>query len=171
MEGDHVRTSARYAGAAAVLAAALLVSGCGSGGSEDGPEPERTAGQTTEPAEPTGNADDEAATGGVNGTWSVTGDGKALVLSVNGDQAALLGETTCTGTADSGAEPVTFALTCTDGSTDRAKGTVKSVDGRSLTVAWESGTTDTFTKVEVPEVPTGIPEIGDLPTDLDLPAE
>ncbi|CAL9495161.1 hypothetical protein SUDANB106_03345 [Streptomyces sp. enrichment culture] len=158
-----MRTSARYAGAAAVLAAALLVSGCGSDGGSGETEPKPSSEQT---AEPTGDPGDEAATGGVNGTWSAEGGGKAMVLSVSGDQAALLGETTCTGTADTDADPVTFALKCTDGSTDRTKGTVKSLKGESLTVAWESGTTDTFTKVEVPEVSTEIPEIGDLPSDL-----
>ncbi|MDH2411918.1 hypothetical protein ACG5V6_27040 [Streptomyces chitinivorans] len=165
-----MRTSARYAGAAAALATALLVSGCGSGGGSGEPESKPSSEQT---AEPTGDPGGEAATGGVNGTWSAEGGGKAMVLSVSGDQAALLGETTCTGTADTDADPVTFTLKCTDGSTDRTKGTVESVKGESLTVAWESGTTDTFTKVEVPEVSTEIPEIGDLPSglpsDLDLP--
>ncbi|MBN3930853.1 hypothetical protein IQ279_14640 [Streptomyces verrucosisporus] len=154
------------------MATALLMSGCGSGGGSGEPEPKPSSEQT---AEPTGDPGGEAATGGVNGTWSAEGDGKAMVLSISGDQAALLGETTCTGTADTGADPVTFALKCTDGSTDRTRGTVKSVEGESLTVAWESGTTDTFTKVEVPEVSTEIPEIGDLPSglpsDLDLPTE
>ncbi|WP_143688628.1 hypothetical protein [Streptomyces barkulensis] len=167
-----MRTSARYAGAAAALATALLVSGCGSGGGSGEPEPKPSSEQT---AEPTGDPGGEAATGGVNGTWSAKDGDKAMVLSVNDDQVALLGETACTGTADTDADPVTFALKCTDGSTDRTKGTVKSVKGESLTVAWESGTTDTFTKVEVPEVSTEIPEVGDLPSDLpsglELPTE
>ncbi|MCI0385959.1 hypothetical protein [Streptomyces sp. CNQ085] len=151
------------------MAAALLVSGCGSDGDSGEPGPGTSSGRT---AEPTGG---EAATGGVNGTWSAEGGGKAMVLSVSGEQAALLGETTCTGTADTGADPVTFTLKCTDGSTDRTRGTVKSLEGERLTVVWESGTTDTFTKVEVPEVSTEIPESGGLPSGLpsglELPAE
>ncbi|WP_344319895.1 hypothetical protein [Streptomyces macrosporus] len=154
-----MRTSARYAGAAA-LAAMLLVGGCGGGGSEES-EPERSARETTEPTQ---DAGDGSSDGGVEGTWSTKNGGDALVLSISGDQAALLGETACSGPVDTGADPITFSLECTDKSTDRTKGTVKSVDGKSLTVAWESGATDTFTKVEVPtELPT---DVEDLPTDL-----
>ncbi|GAA2410174.1 hypothetical protein GCM10010420_43640 [Streptomyces glaucosporus] len=157
-----MRTSARYAGAAAALAAVLLVGGCGSGGGESGdPEPKETARET---AEPTQDAGDSPSKGGVEGTWSTKNGADALVLSISNGQAALLGETACSGPVDTGADPVTFTLKCTDGSTDRTEGTVKSVDGESLTVAWKSGSTDTFTKVEVPtEIPT---DIGDLPTDL-----
>ncbi|MFD1833270.1 hypothetical protein ACFSJS_27055 [Streptomyces desertarenae] len=167
-----MRTSVRCAGAAAVLAAALLVSGCGSDGGSGGAEPGETAGKTTGPSESAGDGA-AAEDGGVDGTWSSGNGEDALVLSISGGQAALLGATACTGPVDTGADPVTFSLTCGDGSTDRTKGTVESVDGKNLTVDWGSGTTDTFTRVEVP---TGLPteigdlptEIGDLPTDLDL---
>jgi len=155
-----VRTSARYAGAA-VLAAVLLVGGCGGGdGGGDGPDAGNSP-AARDSAGPTADAGDRTPDGGgVEGTWSTKDGADALVLSVSGNQAALLGETACSGPVDTASDPVTFTLTCTDGSTDRTEGTVKSLDGKSLTVAWKSGATDTFTKMDVPT------EIGDLPTDL-----
>ncbi|PJE95528.1 hypothetical protein CUT44_22430 [Streptomyces carminius] len=159
-----MRTSARCAGAAAVLAAALLAGGCSGGGDSGSGEPERSptaresTGPTADGGEPT------ADSGGVNGNWTTTSGSDALVLSVGDGQAALLGRSTCTGPVDTGADPVTFTLTCADGDEERTRGTVESADGRKLEIAWESGTTDTFTRVEIPtELPTGT---GDLPSTL-----
>lgn len=155
-----MRTSARYAGAAAALAAVLLMGGCGGGGSEES-APEPTAEETTGPTQ---NTDTGSSDGGLEGTWSTKDGADALVLSISGDQAALLGETACSGPLDTDADPVTLTLKCTDKSTDRSQGTVKEVDGKSLTITWKSGATDTFTKIEIPtEFPT---DLDDLPTDL-----
>ncbi|MTE20479.1 hypothetical protein F0L17_15455 [Streptomyces sp. TRM43335] len=166
-----MRASVRRAGAAVALAATLLVSGCGSDGGTDGAEPERTARESTEAAGPTGGgaADEE---GGVDGTWSSGDGGDALVLSVGDGQAALLGATACTGTVSTDADPITLDLTCGDGSSDHTEGTVRSVDGEELTIEWGSGTTDTFTRIEIPtEFPSETPV--EPPTDLDpeLPTE
>ncbi|HEX5568822.1 MAG TPA: hypothetical protein VFY14_18185 [Streptomyces sp.] len=168
-----MRISARHAGTAAVLTAVLLVSGCGSGeddGGSDRAGSGPSAGESPGSTAQDGTDGGKSADGGVDGTWSTKENADALVLSINGNQAALLGETVCSGPVDTDADPVALTLTCTDKSTERTEGTVESVDGDSLTVAWESGAKDTFTRVRVP---TGLPgDLGDLPTDLgELPTD
>lgn len=147
----------RIAGAAA--AAVLLVAGCGSdsdgGDSKSDPSKKApSAEQSSAPAE--GGAGGDAA-----GVYMSKSDGEAMVLSINGSTAVLVaGKHSCTGEyTDTGAANKMLMLKCADGNTDRTMGSVKaSADGKSLTVDWDAGMNDTFTKVTTPaDIPTGFP--------------
>ncbi|MFF9217389.1 hypothetical protein [Streptomyces viridosporus] len=109
----------------------------------------------------TGGSDARTApAGALEGSWLATAGGKAVALMVTGEQAALFatGGVVCSGTAREEAGTHTLRLKCTDGSEDRANGTVDSVSASSLKVTWE-GTlgTETYTKAEGGRLPTGLP--------------
>ncbi|MDT0380645.1 hypothetical protein RM572_17980 [Streptomyces sp. DSM 42041] len=162
-----MRTTARVSGAAAVIAAALLLTGCGSdGGGENSDK---------------GGAEQSSGEGGASalkGAW-LSGeltdrDHKILVFVETGGNVNLSTEDAdCTGTYAADADPVTLEMVCAKGS-GFEKGTVESVDGDTLTLAWESGGSDTFTRAEssLEDLPTEMPsdlpteEIPDLPSDL-----
>ncbi|MGA4840442.1 hypothetical protein [Streptomyces sp. G45] len=48
-------------------------------------------------------------------------------------------------------------LKCSDGSSDRAEGRVKSVTATTLRVAWEGSGTDEFVKAKGGQLPEGLP--------------
>ena len=155
---------ARWAAAAVGLAGALTLTACGGDGdgSDDAsatPTPSVT--RTADTGGGTGGSD-KAPAGDLQGSWLTTADGKAVVLMVNGEEAALFatGGTVCSGTAKGDAE-ATIALKCPTGNGDRTKGTVTSVDGKSLTVAWEGAAgEETYTKAEGGSLPPGLPTQG-----------
>ncbi|WP_436839900.1 hypothetical protein [Streptomyces albogriseolus] len=155
---------ARWAAAAAVgLAGALTLTACGDGGGSDdssaAPTPSVT--RTADSGGGTGGSEGAPA-GELQGSWLTTADGKAVVLMVNGEEAALFatGGTVCSGTAKGDTE-ATITLKCPTGSGDRTKGTVTSVGGTSLTVTWEGGAgTETYTKAEGGTLPPGLPTEG-----------
>ncbi|MFC3412060.1 hypothetical protein ACFSUJ_18865 [Streptomyces lusitanus] len=159
---------ARWALAAVGLAGALTLTACGDdgdGGSDDSagtPTPSVT--RTADSGGGTGGTggSDGAPAGDLQGSWLTTADGKAVVLMVNGEEAALFvtGGTVCSGTAK-GDGDATLTLTCPTGDGDRTKGTVESVDGSSLTVTWEGAAgTETYTKAEGGSLPPGLPTEG-----------
>ncbi|NEC49835.1 hypothetical protein G3I18_14790, partial [Actinospica acidiphila] len=131
------------------------------GGSDDSAAP--TASATADSGGGTGGSDASGAPAGdLEGSWLTTADGKAVVLMVTGEEAALFatGGTVCSGTAKGGTEP-TLALKCPTGNGDRTKGTVTSVDGKSLTVEWDGAAgTETYTKAEGGSLPPGLPTEG-----------
>ncbi|MFC7988909.1 hypothetical protein ACFUV2_06305 [Streptomyces pilosus] len=153
----------RATAVAAALAGALALAGC-SGDGSDG---------TDDPASPTPSATASADSGGtgdsgagatpadeLDGSWLTTAGGKAVVLMVNGEQAALFatGGTMCTGSARGDGGSRSISLTCDDGTEDRAEGTVGSVEGNSLKVTWKGALgTETYTKAEGGTLPTGLP--------------
>lgn len=165
-----MRTSARITGAAtAVAAAALLVSGCGSSGSEGHAEPP-AAGESSQPeggGEGGGSAgvDAKALAGG----WvtSTTEADSVLIMAFAQKTVMLTGAASCTGEAALDKNPVTLDLKCQAGGEDYAQGTVKSLTGGKLTIEWESGETRTFTRAtdesgNPKELPGGLPS--GLPT-------
>lgn len=152
------------------LAACLALAGCS--GSDDGDKSkDKNAGGTGRSASPsTGGGTGRAGSGDkvsakdIAGAWAAVLKGRPTALVISGTTVALGGEHTCSGTvSDSGTAVI--ALKCTDGNTDRTVGKPSlSADGKTLTVNWEGGTTDTFTKSELDgKLPTAIPTAG-LPT-------
>ncbi|MCX5284717.1 hypothetical protein [Streptomyces sp. NBC_00198] len=156
---------ARLTAAAAGLAAALALTGCsGDDGSEATPTtagPSATAGTGTDGGGTGGGSGGTSSAGGdLSGSWLTTAGGKAVVLMVNGGQAGLFatGGTMCSGTTAEKSGTRTIRLTCTDGSKDRAVGTVDSVAGRTLHVTWRGALgEETYTKSEGGKLPTGLP--------------
>ncbi|MEU5042866.1 hypothetical protein ACFY94_19105 [Streptomyces griseorubiginosus] len=155
--------SRRRAGlAAAGLTGVLVLTACsGGGGSDDGSSPSASAPPSASASGKTGGSGgtSSSASGKVAGSWLTTGDGKAVVLVVNGDQAALFatGGSVCSGTASA----ETIRLKCTDGSKERTVGTVESVGKTSLKVRWQGSLgTESFMKAEGGKLPSDFPTAG-----------
>ncbi|MBB1254263.1 hypothetical protein [Streptomyces alkaliterrae] len=161
-----MRTSARITGAAAaMLAAALLVSGCGSG-SDSGDKNDKPADQAqtggTEGGDGGSGDGPDAKPGTVQGIWTAKVDGKDVVLTVVGDGVSMVrDETICSGRLTDAGKP-TLTLKCPGGQgEDRTNGSVDKVEAKSMTVSWNGGDTDTFVKTA--EAPSDIPtDLGDL---------
>ncbi|MFJ9040917.1 hypothetical protein ACIRF8_30630 [Streptomyces sp. NPDC102406] len=149
------------AGVAAVVAA-LAVAGCsgdGGGGKDktsDGGSSSSAAPDGGSPSgTPTGSS---GSAGNIEGIWSATTGGQAVVLVVGGKQASLsTGDGhLCTGTVTSGGKP-TLTLKCADGNNDRTTGSVESHDGTTMKVSWDAGADDTFTRSTDGKLPSGLP--------------
>ncbi|CCK28464.1 putative secreted protein [Streptomyces davaonensis JCM 4913] len=152
----------RIAAAAAGLAGVLALSGCSDDSSDEGSPSASATPSTTETADTGGGSGDDGGTaapaGELEGSWLATTDGKAVALVVTGSQAGLFatGGTVCSGTAGE-----TIRLKCTDGSEDRATGTVDSVDKDTLKVTWDGELgAETYRKAEGATLPTGLPTEG-----------
>jgi hypothetical protein len=155
--------SGRRAGLAAVgLVGALALTACSGGDSDDGASPSSStsvsSSATASASGGTGGGSggtSSSASGEVAGSWLATTGGKAVALLVNGDQAGLFvtGGTVCSGSANA----ETIRLKCTDGSTDRADGTVVSVGKTTLKVRWTGGIgTETYRRAEGGRLPSGL---------------
>ncbi|MET9131113.1 hypothetical protein [Streptomyces antibioticus] len=146
---------------AAVLAGALVLTGCSDdGGSEDGSSGTPSVSATADTGGASGSA---AASGELEGSWLATADGKAVALIITGKQAALFatGGTVCSGSAGEEAGMRMIRLSCTTGTKDRTTGMVDSVDAGSLKVTWEGAAgEETYTKAEGGQWPEGLPTAG-----------
>ncbi|MEV6673142.1 hypothetical protein [Streptomyces sp. NPDC051162] len=147
-----MRKAVQITGAAII--AAVLMTGCGSQ-SDDGDKNKSATPPPAAPAKPADPAAQAPAKGGtvkaadLRGGWSKGKlmDKSMLILSFSGNMVMLSGKTACSGTVVDSTQPVTIDIThCQDGSTEYTKGTVKSVDAKTLTVAWASGKEDVLTK-------------------------
>ncbi len=158
---------ARVAAASLGLAATLALTACSGDGSDDADDPASPTPSAT------ATADSGGGTGGsgtstapaseLEGSWLTTAGGKAVALMVNGDRAGLFvtGGPVCSGGTQEDAGTRSISLTCGDGSEERAKGTVESVDDTSLKITWEGALgTETYTKAEGSKLPTGFPTAG-----------
>ncbi|MGW1076868.1 hypothetical protein [Streptomyces sp. NPDC002537] len=150
-----MRKAVQITGAA--LVAAVLMTGCSSqsddgdkkaGATAPAADQQQKPGDTASaPAAPAGGGTVKAAE--LQGGWAKGKlmDKSLLILSFSRNLVMLSGKTACSGTVVDTAQPVTIDIThCQDGSNEYAKGTVKSVDAKTLTVAWANGKVDTFTK-------------------------
>jgi hypothetical protein len=163
------RRRVRIAATAVGLAGALALTACSgdgsgdSGGSGDA-TPTPSPSTTATAGSGDGRADaSRAPASDLEGSWLTTAGGKAVALMVTGEQAALFatGGTVCSGTAREDGGTHTIRLKCTDGSTDRAHGTVGSAGTSSLKVTWDGALgTETYTKAEGGKLPTGLPTAG-----------
>lgn len=154
------------------LLTALVLTGCGSDGDKD--DSGKDSGSSASPTAG-GGGDADSGTGGgsagdakaLEGAWSgKTDDGQPVVLSVAAGQAVVLADArVCTGTVSGEGKPA-LELKCADGDTTRITGEVESNDGKTVVVAWGSGTKDTLKKTDSDAL-EGIPDIpgmSDLPT-------
>ncbi|MBN0048753.1 hypothetical protein JS756_32665 [Streptomyces actuosus] len=145
----------------AALTGALLLSACSDGdGTDDkaSAAPAPTATPTAGAGGGTGTASTSA--GDLEGNWLAGTGGKAVVLVVHGTEAGVFttGGTVCSGTAGAESGTQTIHLKCTDGSKDRASGTVASVDGGTLRITWQGALgTETYTRSEGGTLPSGLP--------------
>ncbi|CAL9494078.1 hypothetical protein [Streptomyces sp. enrichment culture] len=145
----------------AVLVAAVALSACGS--DDKSAKPQDKGGATPSAADP--QPAEAVALADAVGTWLGKADDKSVTLTISkGGQTVVISDAhVCQGTAKEGGA-LTLALTCKDGNTDRSSGKVTSADGKQLVVAWESGRTDTLTKLDVSGLPTNMPSIPSLPS-------
>ncbi|MEV6168333.1 hypothetical protein AB0L99_08940 [Streptomyces sp. NPDC051954] len=148
--------------AVAGVVGALVLTACGGSGSDDDSTPDPSASASaTETADTGGGTGGSAsASDDLAGSWLATTDGQAVALVITGTQAGLFatGGTVCSGTAGEESGTQSIRLKCTDGSKDRAAGTVDSVDGTTLKVTWKNGLgEETYTKAEGGQLPSGLP--------------
>lgn len=148
--------------AAGILSAAALT-GCGS----DSKKSDAPSGSTASD-QPGGSSGDDSGSGtnaaALEGGWAGKTGGKAVVLSVASGKAVLVTEQhACTGTVQD-ADKVTLTLKCVDGGDDRTAGTVESNDGKTVVVSWAGGVQDTLAKTDPGALPSGLPDLADLPT-------
>ncbi|CAL9488807.1 hypothetical protein [Streptomyces sp. enrichment culture] len=150
------------AAVAAVLVSAVALSACGSDGKSA--EPGDKGGSAAPSAKDPQGADSVALADAV-GTWLGKTDDKSVTLTVSeGGQTVVISDAhVCQGTAKEG-DALALALTCKDGNTDRVSGTVRSADGKQLVVAWDSGKTDTLSKLDVSGLPTNMPSVPAFPS-------
>lgn len=169
--GRTYRAACAGAGiAAAVVAATLALSGCGSdSGKEAKKQPPasvaatvRTTAPTTAGSTPTAGASPSASgsdgTGGastdstqsVEGVWLAMEDGNKVQLVLGKGKAGLTSTHLCGGTYTD-KDGVGIVLTCMDGDKERTSGHgVMAADGKTLTVQWSDGITDTFSRTGLP---------------------
>jgi hypothetical protein len=177
-----VSTTARKSAVtvAALLAGALLVSGCSSedgksdgakGGDKggDGAKPGNSA-PAEEPTDGAGSGDqggsgDEGGSGGGDqgggkggktaGVWKL--EGGKVVLTIVADTVTLLREEGRNCTGPLGPDGKSFALKCQGGGDEsRTAGSLGPVQGKSVKVTWKTGKTETYKRVT--DVPVEIPE-------------
>ncbi|MGP9019465.1 hypothetical protein ACT1U9_13760 [Streptomyces sp. BR1] len=158
----HVRTGA----GAVALAACLALAGCSSSDSGgDKPKDKNTGGaQSASPGNGGGQSGGDSAkvsAKDIAGAWATIAGGKPTALVISGTTVALGGEHTCTGKVNDNGMAM-IELKCADGNTDRVAGMpTLSADGKTLTVKWESGTTDKFAKSALDgKFPTSVPTTG-----------
>ncbi|WP_431987768.1 hypothetical protein [Streptomyces parvulus] len=158
-----MRVAAVALGLVGTLALAACTDGGGSDDGDSGGGGESSAAPDGSASTDTGGGGGSPSAGELEGSWLATADGQAVALMVTGDKAALFatGGTVCSGRAGEDAGTRIVRLKCTDGSKDRASGTVGSVDGKTLRMVWEGGVgEETYTKSEGGSLPPGLPTEG-----------
>jgi len=149
--------------AAAAVAAALALTGCSSDGSGSQGKKSPSAGSSTsgQPATgvtPTGAAPATASTStpggddanGIEGVWLATQGGTKVQLVLGKGHAGLTSTSLCGGSYTD-KKDIALTLTCVDGNKDRTSGHgTLTADGKTLTVQWSGGLTDTFSRTGLP---------------------
>lgn len=144
--------------AAVAVAAALALSGCSSDSGNDGKK-EPTASVTGQPtAAPTKAKATTTATvtstgdstQSVEGVWLAAQGANKVQLVLGKGQAGLTSTHLCGGTYTD-KDGIGLKLTCMDGDKERTSGVgVMAADGKTLTVQWADGPTDTFSRTGLP---------------------
>ncbi|MFF7155531.1 hypothetical protein [Streptomyces sp. NPDC008139] len=144
---------------------ALAVSGCGSGGGNEAKKaPPASAPATGTPgtaasmsAEPGASGSPTASSGvggdstqGVEGVWLATQGSTKVQLVLGKGKAGLTSGHLCGGTYTD-RDGLGLTLTCMDGDKERTSGRGELTgDGKTLTVRWTGGPTDTFSRTGLP---------------------
>ncbi|GGY12047.1 hypothetical protein [Streptomyces hiroshimensis] len=161
-----MRKVAQTAGAA--LIAALLMTGCSSGSDGEGGKDAAKAGDKPA-AKPSASGAEKPAQGGakkpeqggeadLDGVWNQQKGYDIVRVTIFGDRGISDSEKgVCSGPAQRSGTTVKFDLKCPTPGNPRTKGTATLVDGgKTLSVSWEGGLTETFTKdpikVEMPKI-------------------
>ncbi|MEU6481162.1 hypothetical protein ABZ858_30675 [Streptomyces sp. NPDC047017] len=136
---------------------ALALTACDSGsGAGTGTGASASTGDSAS-ADPSASASTTGGAGAAAGSWLATSGGKAVVLMLNGEQAALFStdRTTCTGsTRTRDGKQVIRLGDCKA----RTAGTVTSVNKTTLQVTWEGGLgKETYTRAAGGALPSGLP--------------
>lgn len=150
------------------VVAALALSGCGSGGGNKGKkappastsatgQPSAAAGVSADPSASGSSTASPGATGptsdstqGVEGVW-LAAQGSAKIQLVLGKGKAGLTSTHLCGGTYTARDGLGLTLTCMDGDKERTSGHgVLAGDGKTLTVQWADGLTDTFSRTGLP---------------------
>ncbi|WJV47087.1 hypothetical protein [Streptomyces flavofungini] len=166
----HTRVRSMTIGAAvASVAAALVLTGCSSDGDDkaDGDKGKDKGASDSASKTPGDSGSDSGADGedvsgeDLEGSWVATTGGKPVALVISKSRATLVGEHVCNGFAAVGGER-TVKLKCADGDMDRTKGTIDSVDGKTLKITWEGFGKDEFLRTKGGKLPEGLPT-ADIP--------
>ncbi|WP_338931600.1 hypothetical protein WEB32_15615 [Streptomyces netropsis] len=163
-----MRKAAQITGAA--LIAAVLMTGCSSesdGGKEKDKETGATAPASGKPGAGGGSAEPGAGDPAkLNGMWNRQ-KGNDIVRVTIMDTTAISASAgaVCSGPATTSGATAKLDLKCNASDNTRAKGTATlSADGKKLTVSWDNGPTEDFTKdpikvdmpkIDVPTAPAG----------------
>ncbi|MFF5131528.1 hypothetical protein ACFY41_31980 [Streptomyces syringium] len=161
--------AAQFTGAA--LMAAVLMTGCGSG-SDDGKKKDKETGATAPASDKPGAGGESAQPGAgdpakMDGMWNrQKGTEIIRVTIMNTTAISASAGAVCNGPATKSGTTAKLDLKCNASDNTRAKGTATlSADGKKLTVSWDNGPTEDFTKdpikVEMPKIE--MPKI-DTPT-------
>ncbi|MEV6007598.1 hypothetical protein AB0M29_12390 [Streptomyces sp. NPDC051976] len=148
--------------AAVAVAATLALSGCSSDSGNDGKKdpttsaagvptaaPTKVTAGTTAPVTPSGTSDGNP-TGSVEGVWLAAQGANKVQLVLGKGQAGLTSTHLCGGTYTDH-NGIDLKLTCMDGNKERTNGVgVLTADGKTLTVQWTGGLTDTFSRTGLP---------------------
>jgi hypothetical protein len=148
--------------AAVAVVATLALSGCSSDSGSDGKKnptasvtavptaaPTKVTAPTTTPATPSGTSTGDP-TQGVEGVWLAAQGANKVQLVLGKGQAGLTSTHLCGGTYTDH-DGISLKLTCMDGDKERTSGTgVLAADGKTLTVQWTGGLTDTFSRTGLP---------------------
>ncbi|GHJ34657.1 hypothetical protein [Streptomyces sp. TS71-3] len=175
MTSSSLSTRVRIGAVIGGLAAALVLTGCGSGddsgddGSKGGSGGADAAG-TSAPPSPSASASGSTSgtsagdsgkptSGGLAGSWLATSQGKAVALVVNGKEAGLFdsGGNTCSGATATDSGTQVISLKCAKGGDGRSHGVVDSVDGTTLKIKWEGLGEETYTRSKDGQLPQGLP--------------
>ncbi|MCX5387933.1 hypothetical protein [Streptomyces sp. NBC_00083] len=154
---QHIRTAGC---AAAGLAAALVLTGCGSSDKKADPAPASPSGAASATATGSGTP---ATSSDLQGSWTATSGGKTVTMAVAGKGVALLTPHVCSGTATESGGMTMLTLKCADGNTERTQG-MATIKGDTLDVAWQGAGTDSFTRGKAGSLPTGSLPTAGLPT-------
>ncbi|MGK5733684.1 hypothetical protein [Streptomyces sp. URMC 124] len=169
-----MRKPARIAGAA--LIAAALMTGCSSGSDGDGGKGAAKAGDkpsakpsasgaqapteggSAKPERSGAEKPDQGGAGDLDGIWNQQKGYDIVRVTIFGDRGISDSDKgVCSGPAQRSGTSVKFDLKCPTPGNPRTKGTATLVDGgKTLSVSWEGGLTETFTKdpvkVEMPKI-------------------
>ncbi|MEU6850435.1 hypothetical protein ABZ901_10985 [Actinacidiphila alni] len=160
------RTSTAAGIATVAVVGALTLSGCSGGGDDEGKKAPPTTGASASGGPsaasststgPTASGSTTASPGstgapteGVEGVWLATEGAAKVQLVLGKGKAGLTSTHLCAGTY-SDKDGVGLTLTCMDGDKERTSGHgVLAGDGKSLTVQWTGGPTDTFSRTGLP---------------------